>query len=37
LWDFQHASDGKFVRTLNETYANALTKSRQLLASVGCV
>ncbi|WP_180538819.1 beta-glucosidase [Nevskia soli] len=37
LWDFQHASDGKLVRTLNQTYASALTKSRQLLASIGCV
>ncbi len=37
LWDFQHTSDGKFVRTLNETYATALTKSRQLLAAIGCV
>ncbi len=37
LWDFQHTPDGKFVRTPNEKYVSALTKSRQLLAAVGCV
>jgi hypothetical protein len=36
LWDLERV-DGVYRRVLNREYANEFARSRELLASIGCV
>lgn len=36
LWDMRRARDGHYIRTLNETYAEALKRAQILLPPQGC-